>query len=41
MNGSVVPLIEKSKHDDILRKTEAYREMFYTGEPLTDLETDI
>jgi len=41
MNGSVVPLLDKSKHDDILRKTEAYRKMFYVGEPLSELETDI
>lgn len=41
MNGSVIPLIEKAKHDMIREKVNKLHEVFYNGDPLTDLEVDI
>ena len=41
MNGSVVPLIEKAKHDQIKEKVEKIHDIFYLGDPLTKLEQDI
>lgn len=41
MNGSVVPLIEKAKHDAIKGKVSALHSLFYNGDPLTALEQDI
>jgi hypothetical protein len=41
MNGSVVPLIEKSKHDAIKDRVSKIHKIFYSGDPLTNLEIDI
>jgi hypothetical protein len=41
MNGSVVPLIEKSKHDSIREKVNALQKIFYEGDPLTAFEEDL
>ena len=41
MNGSVVPLIEKPRHDLIRAKVDRLHKVFYQGDPLTDLEQDI
>jgi hypothetical protein len=41
MNGSVVPLIEKAKHDAIRQKVNALHKIFYNGDPLTAFEEDI
>lgn len=41
MNGQVVPMIEKPKHDKIVDETNSWVKVFYQGEPLTDLEIDI
>ena len=41
MNGSVVPYLEKPKHDDIREKVWKWIKMFYVGEPLTDYEQDV
>ena len=41
MNGSVVPMIEKPKADAIRKKIEDYRQIFYNGDKLSDLELDI
>ena len=41
MNGSVVPLIEKTKHDKIREKVSALHKVFYNGDPLTAFEEDI
>ena len=41
MNGSVVPLIEKAKHDAIRKKVNALHKIFYNGDPLTAFEEDI
>jgi hypothetical protein len=41
MNGSVVPLLEKPKHDKIQAKLENLFHIFYQGEKLTALELDI
>lgn len=41
MNGSVVPLLEKPKHDAILEKTNKMHSVFYDGDKLSDLEMDI
>ena len=38
MNGSVVPLIEKAKHDKIRERIAALHSLFYNGDPLTLLE---
>ena len=41
MNGSVVPLIEKAKHDAIREKVNKLQKIFYQGDPLTAFEEDI
>ena len=41
MNGSVVPMLEKPKHDAIDEKLAKKFETFYTGDELTALELDI
>lgn len=41
INGSVVPLIEKSKHDSIREQANKYVKMFYYGDPLTPYEVDV
>lgn len=41
MDGSVVQLIDKPKHDMIRSKVDKLHKIFYQGDPLTDLEVDI
>jgi len=41
MNGSVVPMLEKPKHDAIVNKIDKMLDTFYNGDKLTDLELDI
>ena len=41
MNGSVVPMLEKPKHDAIQGKLDKLFSVFYEGEKLTPLELDI
>ena len=41
MNGSVVQLIDKPKHDMIRQKFKRLQQTFYYGEPLTKFELDI
>ncbi len=41
MNGQVVPMLEKPKHDAIVNKIDQMFETFYHGDKLTDLELDI
>ena len=41
MNGSVVPLLEKSKQEAIESKLAKMFEVFYRGDKLSDLELDI
>ena len=41
MNGSVVPMLEKPKHDAIVKETSSMINTFYLGDKLTDLELDI
>ena len=41
MNGSVVPMLEKPKHDEIVDKIDKVRDIFYRGDKLTPLELDI
>ena len=41
MNGSVVPLIEKAKHDAIRQKVNTLHKIFYNGDQLTAFEQDI
>lgn len=41
MNGSVVPLIEKPKHDTIVEQVKKWVKVFYVGEPLSDFEREV
>lgn len=41
MNGSVVSLLDKAKHDKIRESVSKIHSVFYNGDPLTDLELDI
>jgi len=41
MNGSVVPMLDKPKHDAIDKKIAGLTRRFYKGDKLTDLEIDI
>jgi len=41
MNGSVVPMLEKPKHDEIKKETEKLLDVFYNGDKLTDIEKDV
>jgi len=38
MNGSVVPMIEKPRHDEIEEKIDEWRHIFYEGEKLSPFE---
>lgn len=40
MNGSVVPLLEKPKADEIADKCKRMVDTFYQGDELTELERD-
>ena len=41
MNGQVVPMLEKPKHDAIVNKIDQMKDIFYNGDKMTDLELDI
>lgn len=41
MNGSVVPMLEKPKHDEIKKEIEKLLDVFYNGDKLTDIEKDV
>ena len=41
MNGSVVPMLDKPRHDAINAKLDKLTKTFYVGDQLTDLEVDI
>jgi len=41
MNGSVVPMLDKPKHDEIDTKLEKFFTTFYVGDKLSPLELDI
>ena len=41
MNGSVVPILEKPKHDAIMTKSNELLDIFYRGDKLSPLELDI
>lgn len=41
MNGSVVPMVDKPKHDEIKDKIDEKFRVFYEGDKLSDLELDI
>lgn len=41
MNGSVVSLLDKPKHDKIRDKIDKLMKVFYDGDALTDFEIDI
>lgn len=41
MNGSVVAMIDKAKHDEIRDKTRKLHNVFYNGDEQTELELDI
>ena len=41
MNGSVVPLLEKPKHDEIKADLKKWFSTFYNGEKLTRYEKDL
>ena len=41
MNGSVVPLIEKVKHDSLAKKVKDWVKVFYVGDELTDFEREV
>ena len=41
MNGSVVQLLDKPKHDKIKQIVKKIHNIFYNGDPLTALEYDI
>jgi hypothetical protein len=41
MNGSVVPLIEKPRHDEIKQKVNKLIDIYYRGDKKTDLEEEI
>ncbi len=41
MNGSVVSLIDKPKHDQIREKVDKLHKIFYQGDPLTEFELDV
>lgn len=41
MNGSVVPMLEKPKHDAIQEKLDKHFNTFYEGEKLSALEEDL
>ena len=41
MNGSVVPMLEKPKHDEIQAKLDKLFDVFYFGDKLSSIELDI
>jgi hypothetical protein len=41
MNGSVVPLIDKPKHDTIIEKAALLVDVFYNGDKLTPYEIEL
>lgn len=41
MNGSVVPLLEKPKHDEIKSQLAGWINTFYNGEKLSVFEKDL
>ena len=41
MNGSVVPLLDKPKHDQIEARLGELKDIFYNGDKLSPLEIDI
>lgn len=41
MNGSVVPLIDKPKHEAIVEKTEALFDVFHNGDKLSPYEIEL
>jgi hypothetical protein len=41
MNGSVVSLIDKTKHDQLTEQTAALANIFYNGDPLTPYEIEL
>jgi hypothetical protein len=41
MNGSVVSILDKPKHDEIKAKAKKLQRMFYYGDTLSDFEVDI
>ena len=41
MNGSVVPMLEKPKHDEIKKEITKVMHTFYEGDQLTNLERDV
>lgn len=41
MNGSVVPVLEKPKHDAITKKCKDLVDVFKNGDKLSSLEKDI
>lgn len=41
MNGSVVSLLDKPKHDQIRERVEKLHKVFYQGDELTNFELDI
>jgi len=41
MNGSVVPLLEKPKHDQIHAKTATFLDIFNNGDKLTPFEKEL
>lgn len=41
MNGSVVPMLEKPRHDAINKKLDKLTKTFYDGDQLTPIEIDI
>jgi len=40
-NGSVVPMIEKPKHDAINKEVKKTVDLFYKGDKLTEFEVDV
>ena len=41
MNGSVVSLIDKPKHDQLTAQTAALADVFYNGDKLTPYEVEL
>jgi hypothetical protein len=41
MNGSVVSLIDKPKHDQLVDQTSAHADVFYNGDKLTPYEIEL
>jgi hypothetical protein len=41
MNGSVVPLLDKAKHDQLVAKTNDLVDLFHNGEKLSPYELEL